>query len=434
MRTVRTPLDDAIAELRTRPIPASSKGFGPLAVAATTSAASLAAERPGLHDGRFSFPVLTVRGSALRHNTAGMAEHCAAVGVRLAPHGKTTMSPEVAAAQLAAGAWGITVATIGQLQDYRAFAVPRLLLANELVDPAGTAWLAAELRADPGFEAWCCIDSLEGVALLDALLTTHDAGRRLPVLVELGHAGGRTGARDVAAAMAVARAAAATSTLRVAGASGYEGGLGHQRDPATLDAVARFCRDLRELVATAHDGGLLGDDALVSAGGSAFFDVVTRELTTGWPGAWRPQVLLRSGAYVTHDHGHYRDVSPAEHDRAGSLTLRPALELWAPVLSRPEPGLALLGAGRRDMSCDEGMPLPLHVRHRDGTTGPAAGWGVSALNDQHAYLHVGPQDQLGPGDVVCLGISHPCTTIDKWRVVPVVDDEGRVVDALHTVF
>ena len=59
---------------------------------------------------------------------------------------------------------------------------------------------------------------------------------------------------------------------------------------------------------------------------------------------------------------------------------------------------------------------------------------VQGLDDQHAYLSVPPDCGLAPGDLVCLGISHPCTAFDKWRVIPVIDDEYRVVDAVHTFF
>ncbi len=192
------------------------------------TAASLAAARPALHAAGFSYPLLTLRETALAGNIEAMAAYCDRAGVALAPHGKTAMSPELAARQLARGAWGITVATIGQLQTYRAFGFPRLLLANELVDEAGIAWLAAELAADPGFAAYCYVDSAEGVAILDRVLTRRPACRRLPVLVEIGHARGRTGCRTDAHALAVAKAAAATGTLRVAGAAGYEGSMARQ--------------------------------------------------------------------------------------------------------------------------------------------------------------------------------------------------------------
>jgi D-serine deaminase-like pyridoxal phosphate-dependent protein len=349
--------------------------------------------------------------------------------VALAPHGKTAMSPELAARQLAHGAWGITVATVGQLRTYRAFGFPRLLLANELVDEAGIAWLAAELAADPGFEAYCYVDSTEGVAILDRVLTRQPAGRRLGVLVEIGHARGRTGCRSDAGALEVAKAVTATGTLRVAGVAGYEGSIGAGSEAETLGLIASFCRRLRGL-AGALAPATEGDDLIVTAGGSVYFDVVTRELTAG--GTAGMTVILRSGAYLTHDHGHYDTVSPARRAAADAPVLRPALELWAQVLSRPEPGLALLGAGRRDAGFDMGLPVPLRVVRR-GEVGGIAGE-VTELNDQHAYLRLDEGTALGPGDLVCLGISHPCTTLDKWRVIPVVSDDGHVTDTVHAFF
>src|ERR1700722_8920426 len=185
--------------LRDRPIEPTEKGFGVLA-ASGPSAASLAAARLPVHAAGFSYPLLTLRETALAGNIAAMAGYCARAGVLLAPHGKTAMSPELAARQLAHGAWGITVATIGQLRTYRAFGFDRLLLANELVDEAGIAWLAAELNADPRFEAYCYVDSQDGVAILDQVLSSSAArpraGRRLPVLVEIGPARGGTGWRN----------------------------------------------------------------------------------------------------------------------------------------------------------------------------------------------------------------------------------------------
>ena len=466
---------ERLRALSERPIEPTEKGFGSLASRparaaraggsgaggswaggsgataghpARVSAASLAAARPPLHAGGFSYPLLTLRDSALRNNVAAMAAFCGRAGVALAPHGKSPMSPELAALQLAHGAWGITVASIGQLQTYRAFGFPRLLLANELVDAAGIAWLAGELACDPGFEAYCYVDSLDGVQILDRALTRHRAGRPLPVLVEIGHAGGRTGCRTDEQALEVAKAAEATGTLTVAGVAGYEGGLHGENQADTLELVAAFCRRLRGFAdAVTAAGAGRGGELIVTAGGSASFDVVARELTA--PGATSVTVILRSGSYLTHDHGIYARASPAARGAAGAPDLRPALELWALVVSRPEPGLALLGAGRRDVGSDAGYPVPLRVVRRDGSRsgGPGTGggggaggshgidgWRVTDLNDQHAYLHLPEDAVLAPGDVVGLGISHPCTTLDKWRVLMVLNDDDRVIDAVHSFF
>jgi D-serine deaminase-like pyridoxal phosphate-dependent protein len=427
---------ERLAALRERPTEPTDKGFGLLASRAGgqgrtqgPTAAALAVTEPVLTAAGFTYPVLTLRESALAGNLGAMAAYCARAGVELAPHGKTAMSPELAARQLAGGAWGITVATIGQLRMYRAFGFPRLLLANELVDDAGIAWLAGELAADPGFAAYCYVDSADGVALLDRVLTAHPAGRRLPVLVEIGL--GRTGCRTDEQALAVAKAAAATGTLTVAGVAGYEGTVSGGTSAQRLGLATSFCRRLADLAGAVAEATGAGDGFIATAGGSVYFDIAARELAAGGPDGMT--VVLRSGCYPFHDHGIYQASTPAARGVAGAPVFRPALELWAQVLSRPEPGLALLTAGRRDVGFDAGLPVPLRMHRRDGAAAALAGQ-VTELNDQHAYLRLDPGTALAPGDLVCLGISHPCTTLDKWRLIAVLDDDDRVIDAVHTFF
>ncbi len=432
-------LSESVDLLREQPIGVCEKGFGGIA---PVTSAELAQQRPSLFGGAFTMPVMVLRDSALRQNVEAMAGYCAAAGVDLAPHGKTTMAPQLFDRQIAAGSWAITAATAGHMRTYRAFGVPRILLANELTDPAGIGWLAAEMAADPGFDCYVYVDSLAGLRMLDEAFTAAAPGRPLPVLVELGQPGGRTGCRSVAEALDLAGAVAAAGGLRLAGAAGYEGSIGHEASPATFAAVASYCRELRALSDQLR-GLVPGPEPLIlTAGGSMFFDIVVRELSTGQDtgqGAAagpEPRIVLRSGAYISHDHGLYAGLTPAGAgwpDRSGP-ELEPAFELWAHVLSRPEPGLALLAAGRRDTAFDAGLPMPLRVRHPGGGQAAADGMTVTQLNDQHAYLSVPADAEVAPGDLVCLGVSHPCTNFDKWRVIPVVDDEHRVVDAIHTFF
>jgi D-serine deaminase-like pyridoxal phosphate-dependent protein len=436
MTTMQTPIE----ALRQQPLPGTAKGLGRLARGGAVSAASLAADRPSLFDPGLTMPLMVLREDHLAHNIAAMASYCAAAGVRLSPHGKTTMAPQLFARQLAAGAWAITAANITEVQIYREFGVPRVLLANELTDRAGAEWLAAEMAADPGFECYVYADSLAGVRLLEA--GEQARARPLPVLVELGQPGGRAGCRAIADALAVASAVAAAPGLRLAGVSGYEGSIGHDREPATVAAVAGFCRELRTLAGMlppaeggAGEGGAGGaDQYLVSAGGSSYFDVVVAELTADNGSGPAPPAVLRSGAYVTHDHGFYARMTPSEQPGGSGPQLRPALELWARVLSVPEPGLAIADAGRRDSSFDQGMPIPLRVRRPDGQECDASGLRVTQLDDQHAYLRLPAGFELRPADLVCLGISHPCTAFDKWQLIPVVDEDYRIVDVIRTFF
>jgi len=195
-------------------------------------------------------------------------------------------------------------------------------------------------------------------------------------------------------------------------------------------------------VASASDreGLFAPGEVILSAGGSAVFDIVARQLPQLLPRPMR--TILRSGCYVTHDSGTYERLFERIRERSGEPWqsgpgLRPALEVWSQVQSRPEPGLAILSMGRRDVSYDIEMPRPLKWL-REGTHSTPQPtpekYRIDKLNDQHAYLRVPADADLEVGDLVGCGISHPCTTFDKWQVLMEVDDEYTVVDALRTFF
>lgn len=370
-------------------------------------------------DGGAVGPLCVLSSSALEHNLQTMAEWCRDRGVELAPHGKTHMSPQLLARQFQAGASAVTVATISQVRTFRAFGVNRVVLANELVDHAGLRWLAIELDDDPDFELTCWVDSVRGVEIMSATLGDAGARRPIDVCVEVGMPGGRTGCRDAEQVDEVARAAARSPRLRLVGVAGYEAATGHDVTAEAYVRVREYLRDIRAAVQRLS-GLFESDEVVVTAGGSTYFDVVVEELT-GWGGS-PVRTILRSGCYLTHDDGLYRRTSPLG-DAGG---LRPAMTVWAQVVSRPEPDLALLTMGRRDVSFDQGLPVPYGLP--DST--------VTTLNDQHAYLRLADADREGAvvGGWVQFGVSHPCTVFDKWRMIPVLDDERHVVDIVRTFF
>ncbi len=380
-------------------------------------------------------PVMVLRERALAHNLALMHEFCRAWGVDIAPHGKTTMAPQLWGRQLAAGAWGMTAATVTQARVMRAAEVPTILLANELVDPVSIDWVAAQL-ADPTFSFLCYVDSDRGVDILEAQLRDGHAERPLSVLVELGFEGGRTGCRTIPEAVHIAGRVASSDVLHLAGVAGYEGTICHDRSPECLAPVLAYLDTLQELTRTVIDAGSFDgvERIILTTGGSAFFDLVVDRLRGPWPGDADVRVVLRSGCYLTHDSGTYERVSPLPA-RDGERGFQPAMELWGSVLSRPEPALALFGFGKRDVPFDMDMPVAQVVRSPGGEVRDVRGLiEIDELNDQHAYGRVDPGLTLEVGDLVECGLSHPCTAFDKWRVIPVLDDEDRVVDAIATYF
>lgn len=383
--------------------------------------------------GDLSLPVTTLRADALEHNIATFAEYCARSGVLLAPHGKTTMSPQLFERQLAAGAWAITAATPGQVRIMRHFGVPRVLLANELVERQALQWIGRQLEEDPDFEFFCLVDDVDAVELMDTALREVLLTRRLPVLVELGVPGGRTGVRTSAEAVEVARAVAHAHTLDLAGVETYEGLAASGASETDLAAVNALLDQVRTVVADiATAGWFARDEVIVTAGGSVHFDRVV-ECFSGWT---RPQIVLRSGCYVSHDAGQYHRLSPLDGRRADAepLELRNSLESWAVVLSLPEPGLVILGAGKRDIAYDVEMPIPLRAHRRSGEVVDLGGCTITKLMDQHAFMTVTPGLSLAPGDIVALGPSHPCAAFDKAPLIPLIDDDYGVVDGIVTFF
>lgn len=403
------------------------KGLPPDAGGLTVG--ELAAQRRNLFTGGFTTPVLALSAERLTHNLELMETYATRHGLTFAPHGKTSMAPQLFWRQIEHGAWGITLAVPHQVRVAREFGIDRIFLANELVDAAALRWIAAELTADPDFRFICYVDSVRGVELMDAAL--HGSLRPVDVVVELAAGdGARTGVRTEAECAAVADAVAATGTLRLVGVAGYEGEV-PGADPERVHAW------LRRLTALAVDfdgaGRFKGlDRIVVSAGGSAWFDAVA-DVFAEIPGLSLPVLkLLRSGAYVSHDDGHYRKLTPFTRvPEEGAL--HPAFRLWAQVVSRPSPEQAFVNAGKRDAAYDLDLPLAQVVR-RDGSERPATGIEVGALSDQHAWLRTAPEADLEVGDWLGMGLSHPCTSFDKWQLIPLVEADGTVVDYVRTFF
>ncbi|WP_166356166.1 alanine racemase [Phytoactinopolyspora limicola] len=393
----------------------------------------------------FSTPIAVLDASALEHNLDTMRRFCAERGVRLAPHGKTTMSPELITRQLAHGAWGMTAATAWQARAMVTMGARRVIIANECLDPPGLGWIVERMRDDPGLELFVFADSSAAVRQMTLIVNQIDGGRALPVLVEVGVPGGRAGARDVASAVAVGEAIASAPGLELAGVAGFEGVIGGARDPATLTQVRAFLATIRTTAQELMTRRAFrsGAPVLLSAGGSMFFDLVADQLTpaSGGVGYHLPvEVVIRSGCYLTHDHGIYHANTPL----GGPDGLRPAMRVWSRVISTPQPHLVIIDAGKRDISSDTGMPTVL-ARRRDGHVtdiNNATNRGsvvddvvvVDHFNDQHGFVHTTTPGTLQVGDLVALGVSHPCTTFDKWRAIPVVDHEHRVIEAIRTCF
>lgn len=390
----------------------------------------------------FWTPIVTLDDEAIQSNLTTMAEWSAARGFELMPHGKTTMAPALWQRQLDAGSLGITLATMGQVRTARTFGLDSIMLANAVVDDRSLRYLTTQL-ADPEFRFVCWADSIATIEAMERTLRDAGTPRPVDVCIEIGAAGGRTGARTDAEAIEVARRAASSDVIRLAGVAGYEGSLAHDRSESSLDEVRAYLRRQIDLHHAFHD--LYDDDGdiYVTAGGSAYFDLVAEVYADAIAADSRTLWTLRSGAYIVHDDGFYRRISPLDEGAAAPARLRSAMRGIARVVSHPEPGLALLDGGKRDFPFDEGLPIPRQFASDLGRQWvPVTDASILAMNDQHSYLGLAGRDAaLGPqagalGSVVALGLSHPCTTFDKWRYLPVVasQDSDHVVDLVRTFF
>jgi len=389
--------------------------------------------------GELALPVLTLDEAAFDANVEAMFVYVAKAGVSIAPHAKTPMSPELSQRLLDRGAWGLSVANLQQARVFLENGVRRLLVANQIGGLRSAERFAALLQRFPDATLVFFADAPESLEAVDHVGRT--AGRTVPVLVEVG--AGRAGARSLDAACAVIDAASRLSHVELAGVAAYEGAAATADPQETMRAISA----LDALVGEVH--ALLRAEApdrplILSAGGSSFFDLVVGDLKPLARRDGNTELVLRSGAIFFHDHGVYERALAAMDARAGFAAVtgvaaldafRPALTVWAEVLSRPEPGLAICGMGMRDVSYDQDLPVPLAAWREGVQTASRDALGkVVKLNDQHAFLRLPEGSDLGVGDIVAFGISHPCTCLDRWRVILGRGTDGRIAAAYPTHF
>ena len=390
-----------------------------------------------IFDADLMFPVAVLFESAINHNSTAVMSFCKRHNVSLAPHGKTTMAPALFRRQIADGAWAISAATTWQAMQMRDAGVERVLIANEVVVPAEIRWLVDSRR--DGFDVMCYVDSLEGVEIMNEVLAAHGLSAPLPVLVEMGIPQGRTGTRSLESGLAVAAAAARSPHLALTGVAGFEGILGPVGDRSAQEVVSDFLDTVVELTHLIDQRGLFEPtpEVIVTAGGSAYFDHVVERFARIRIANHPVRIVVRSGGYISHDDIGLHRVSPlGASPRIEDIDpLRPAIEVWGAVLSRPEPTRALIGVGKRDVSGDGRLPIAKKIFRRKTRTVESIGpIDVATLNDQHAFLDIDPSFQLDVGDLIGFGIGHPCTTFDKWRTLLMVDDDYRITEVVETSF
>ena len=395
----------------------SNKGF-PLNSYGKTADQFLSS-KPNIFTAGFQFPIMVLKDKALKHNIDRMARFCKSVGAELAPHVKTTMSPQIAQMQVDAGAFALTIANFWQAEIFRNFGFKKLIIANEVLDPTAIAAIA-DLNSKKVAEIIFYVDSIAGLEIIKKY-TPKDGIQNL--FIEIGTDNGRGGVRDLDLVTQIAKNISEDSRLKLRGVTGFEGAVPNAaRTSAGEDSVTKFCQ---KIVAAANNAYQYKseNEFIISAGGSAYFEIVASELNK----FDKPKILLlRSGGYVTHDSRYYEEIYPF---RDSDDLLIPAIEVWAQVISAPEKDFGVLNLGKRDIGCDLHNPIPV-AKYSDKLSKFSGE--IEKLNDQHGFMR--SKEEFAVSELIGLGISHPCTTFDKWRLIPLVNDNYDVVDCIHTFF
>ncbi len=396
--------------------------------------------------GDLALPAMTLRDSAVANNLALMRDIAASHGISLAPHAKTTGAPQLYKMMLKdGGAWGFTAATVQQALLAARTGARNILLANQLAAPANVAHFVGLMNAFPQTKFMALVDSVDGAALLAKWAKPHLNGKKLSVLIEMGPAGGRAGARTLDQAKAVVAAVMSAPELELVGVEAYEGGV---KAPTPEEVWAGVDKLLDLMLAVFEHGRQIGafsgDEVILSAGSSTSFDQTIRRFghLAKDKGV---RIVVRGGAFLALDHGFYRRRA-LDMDKRGKLALpggktgsasgfKPGLELWAAVQSLPDPRVAIMGMGMRDLPYDIELPIPLQ-RFRDGKLAEdlGSGWKMTKSNDQHCYVEYPEGADIRIGDILSFGISHTSTAFDKWDVVWRIADDFAVTGAVKTFF
>ncbi len=385
-----------------------------------------------LVDEDISLPVAIIKQSALTNNLNWMQSFADHHQVKLSPHGKTSMTPDFFRQQLENGAWGITVATPAQAEVAAMAGAKRIIMANQLVGKTNIA-IVEQLIREFDVDFYCCVDSPVNVQQLSQHFANTE--QTLKVLIEFGVPGGRCGCRSPEEVLELAQTIQDAPALSLAGIEVYEGVI--HGDNAEQD-IRTFLKQALSSVESLESDGLITGQPIITGAGSAWYDVVAECLAN----LTDYLAIIRPGCYAIHDTGIYLDAQSKVLQRAQvnqgyacelGGDLESALEVWAYVISRPEPTKLVIGLGKRDVAFDAGLPIA-ERGYRNGEAISVNGLTATAVMDQHTFVETDGSSEIEVGDMIAFSTSHPCLTFDKWRYIAISDDDYQVTNWVETCF
>ena len=331
----------------------------------------------GLPKTELDTPALLVDLDILEANIARIAATCRQHGVGWRPHLKGHKTIEIARKELAAGAVGITCAKLGEAEVMAAAGIPDVLIANQIVGPLKIRRLM-ELPADAN--PIVAVDSMANAA---ELADAASRGRVTQVVIEVDIGMKRAGVAPGAAVVALAKAITERPSLRLRGLIGWEAHTVTIADPGEKERTVAAAIGLLTASATAcRQAGYAVD--IVSCGGTGSFPYCAMQ-----PGVTDVQV---GGAIFSdmHYRDHYHTDFPC------------ALTLMAMVTSRPTATRIVLDAGKKSMSGDAAMPLPIGLPAVRGLR----------LSAEHATIELeAPSERPRVGDRVEFIVGYSDTTV-----------------------
>ena len=340
-------------------------------------------------------PALVLDLDALERNVAAMNAALDGGRVALRPHTKVQKSPDLALLQVAAGAVGVTVATVWEAAAMAAAGIESVLVANQVVGREKELALARLARHA---RITAVVDDARNVRALSE--AAKGAGSRLSVLVDLDVGMGRCGARSPEEALALAHAVADAPGLDLAGLQAYEGHCMLEPDRATRVRLATEAMDhAGEVSALLRES--FPEAVTLSGGGTGTYDITARH----------PAVTeLQAGSYVFMDAFHGALVPGFEV----------SLRVLTTVMAR-HGDTVILDAGRKSVGIDFVSP-------------PIVGHDYTAryYAEEHALFDVDDRMTADLGDRLYLTCGYAPTTVNLHDVFHVV--RAGVVTDLWPVF